>query len=85
MRAIMAESIYFENIRSGKTSNHCRYFKTKDLKSYRSTETESLTKDSLDQKANVFPAKSKRYFNSENYVEVHLAEKSIKQTMIVML
>jgi len=33
----------------------------------------------------VFSDKSKSYFNIENYVEAHIAEKSTKQTTIVML
>jgi TPP-dependent 2-oxoacid decarboxylase len=49
------------------------------------TEIESLIKDSLDQKAVVFSDKSTSYFNIENYVEAHIAEKSTKQTTIVML
>jgi len=48
-------------------------------------EIESLIKDSLDSKAFVFSDKSTCYFNIENYVEVHIAEKSNKQTTIVML
>ena len=49
------------------------------------TEIESLIKDSLDSKAIVFFDQSTSYFNIENYVEAHIAEKSDKLTTIVML
>jgi len=83
--AVMAESTPLEDLKSGKISNHCRYFKMKVLKSHMATEIESLIKDSLDSKAIVFSDKSTSYFNIENYVEAHIAEKSNKQTTIVML
>jgi len=49
------------------------------------TEIESLIKDSLDPKAIVFSDKSTSYFNIENYLEARIADKSTKQTTIVML
>jgi len=82
---VMAESTTLENLKSGKISNHSRFFKMKVLKSHMSLEIESLIKDSLDPKAIVFSYKSTSYFNIENYVEAHIAEKSTKQTTIVML
>jgi len=57
----------------------------KVLKSHMSEEIQSLIKDSLDPKATVFSDMSTSYFNIENYVEVHITEKSTKQTTIVML
>jgi len=48
-------------------------------------EIESLIKDSLDPKAVEFSDKSTSYFNIENYLEAHIAQKSTKQTTIVML
>jgi len=82
---VMAGCTPLENLKSGKTSNQCRFFKMKVLKSHMATEIESLIKDSLDPKAIVFPDKSTSYFNIENYVEARLAGESNKQTTIVML
>jgi len=51
-----------------------------------SAEIESLIKNSLDPRAIVFSdKKSTSYFNIGNCVEAYLAEKSTKQTTIVML
>lgn len=83
--AVMAESVPVEDLESGKTSNHCRHFKMKVLETHRSTEIESLIKNSLNPRAVVFSDKSTSYFNIENYVESHLAEKSNKQTTVDML
>lgn len=83
--AVMAESIPVEDLNSGKTSNHCRHFKMKVLKSHKSTEIESLIKESLNPEAVVFSDKSTSYFNIENYVESHVTQKSSKQTTTDML
>jgi len=83
--AVMAESTPLENLKSGITSNHCRHFKMKVLKSHMSAEIESLIKNSLDPKAVVFSDKSTSYLNIEKYVEAHIAEKSNKKTTIIML
>lgn len=83
--AVMAESIPVEDFESGKTSNHCRHFKMKVLDSHKSTEIESLIKNSLAPEAVVFSDKSTSYFNIENYVESHISEKSNKQTTVDML
>jgi hypothetical protein len=83
--AVMAESTPLENIRSGKTSSHCRFFKMKVLKSHKSKEVESLIKDSLDPKTIVFSDKSSSYFNFEDYVEAHITAKSNKETTTEIL
>lgn len=83
--AVMAESTPLENLKSGKISNQCRFFKMKVLKSHMAAEIESLIKDSLHPKAVVFSDKSTSYFNIEMYVEAHIAEKSNKKTTIEML
>lgn len=57
----------------------------KVLESHKSTEIESLLKDSLDPKAVVFSDKSTSYFHIENYVESRVTEKSNKQTTADML
>ncbi len=81
----MAESIPVEDLESGKTSNHYRHFKMKILESYKSTEIESLIKNSLDPEAVVFSDKSTSYFNIKKYVENHITKKSNKQTTTDML
>jgi len=50
----------------------------KVLKSHMSTEIESLIKDYLSPKTVVFSDMNTSYFNIENYLEIHIAEKSTK-------
>jgi len=76
--AVMALSIPLENLKSGKISNHFRFFKMKVLKSHMSAEIEFLIKDSVDLKTVVFSDMNTSYFNIENYLEIHIAEKSTK-------
>lgn len=83
--AVMAESVPVEDLGSGKTSNQCRYFKMKVLKSHGAAEVDSLIKNTLDSKAVVFSDKSTSYFNFENHIENHITRKSNKKTTVDML
>jgi len=78
--AIMAESIPLEDIDTGKTDRHCRYFKAKVLKDHTSHEIDALLKETIDEKTIVFSDKSTSYLNIADYVELHITEKSDKQT-----
>jgi len=78
--AIMAESTPLENIETGEKSSHCRYFKVKVLTSHESGEINDLITNSLDEKCIVFSDKSTSYVDISDLVELHIMEKSDKET-----
>ena len=80
--AVMAESTHLEDIETGKTSKHCRYFKMRVLKSHSSEEIDQVVEESFDDKCIVFSDKSTSYVNISEYVEVHVTEKSSKETTV---
>jgi len=82
---IMAESTPLEDIETGKTSKHVRYFKMKVLESHLSGKIDSVIKESFDEKCIVFSDKSTSYVNIADYVEVHVTEKSTKETTVKSL
>ena len=83
--AVMAESTPLENPKTGKTSNHCRYFKMKVLRTHESEEIDQTIKGNFDEQCIVFSDKSTSYVNISNYVDVHVTEKSTKETTIKIL
>lgn len=83
--AVMAESTPLEDIETGKTSHHCRYFKMKVLESHYSEEINSLIEESFNEKSIVFSDKSTSYVNISDYVEVHVTEKSSNETTVKVL
>jgi len=83
--AVMAESTPLEDIETGKTSKHCRYFKMKVLGSHEADEINELVEESFDDKCIVFSDKSTSYVNISKYVEVHVTEKSTKETTVKSL
>ncbi|MBT3424962.1 MAG: IS1595 family transposase [Bacteroidetes bacterium] len=78
--AVMAESIPLEDIKTGKQSKHCRYFKMKVLETHASTEIDDVIKDNINEKSIVFSDKSTSYVDISKYVEIHITEKSTKET-----
>lgn len=78
--AVMAESTPLEQIETGQKSNQCRYFKMKVLTNHKSEQVDQLMEESLEGKNIIFSDKSTSYVNISDYVEVHLTEKSDKQT-----
>jgi hypothetical protein len=78
--AVMAESTPLEDPISGKQSNHCRYFKMKVLDSYQKEEINEVVQDNIAEKTIVFSDKSTSYVDISQYVEVHITEKSTKET-----
>lgn len=78
--AVMAESTKLENPKTGKTSSQCRYFKMKVLDSHKKQDVNELISDSLDEKSIVFSDQSTSYVDIADYVEMHLSEKSDKET-----
>lgn len=78
--AIMAESTPLEDIETGEKSSHCRYFKAKVLTSHESSEIKDLITNTLDEKCIVFSDKSTSYVDIADLVELHIMEKSDKET-----
>lgn len=78
----MAESTPLEDIETGKRSKHCRYFKMKVLADHGSGAINKVIEDSFDERCIVFSDKSKSYFDIAKYIDVHVAEKSSKQTTV---
>jgi hypothetical protein len=78
--AVMAESTPLEDISTGRKNNHCRYFKMKVLKSYLKEEINHVIEENIAEKTIVFSDKSTNYVDISKLVEVHVTEKSSKQT-----
>jgi len=78
--AIMAESTPLENIDTGKKSSHCRYFKAKVINSHSKEEINETVQKAIDEQSIVFTDQSTSYVDIANFVELHITEKSDKQT-----
>jgi len=78
---VMAESTVLEDIDTGKTDRQCRYFKAKVLEDHRAEGTDETLGSSIDgEKSIVFSDKSTSYINIEDYVDIHMTEKSSERT-----
>ena len=77
---IMAESVPLEDIETGETSKAVRYFKAKVLDTHLSEEINQEVQCSIDNECIVFSDKSSSYVDIADFVELHIAEKSDKQT-----
>jgi len=82
---VMAESTPLEDIETGKKSKHCRYFKMKVLTSHHSEEINEVVEANFDEKCIVFSDKSTSYVDIAEYVDVHVTEKSTKETTVKSL
>lgn len=80
--AVMAESTVLEDISTGETSKHCRYFKMKVLSNHSSANVNHIVEGNFDEKCIVFSDKSTSYFNISEYVDVHVTEKSTRETTV---
>jgi transposase-like protein len=78
--AVMAESTVLEEIETGKKSRHVRYFKAKVLDDHKSEGIDEALQSSLEEKTIVFTDQSTSYVDIADYVELHISEKSTKQT-----
>ena len=83
--AVMAESTFLEDIKTGKKSKHCRFFKMKVLESHSSEEINEVVNDNIDNMSIVFSDKSTSYFDISKYVDVHVSEISSKETTVKTL
>ena len=78
--AIMAESTPLEDLETGKKEKHVRYFKAKVLEGHDGDEINQTVKESIDNQSIVFTDKSTSYVDIADFVELHLMEKSSKET-----
>jgi len=76
----MAESTPLEDIETGKTERHCRYFKAKVLKDHSKEEVDQAITESIEEKSIVFSDQSSSYVNIADFVELHVTEKSSDKT-----
>jgi ISXO2 transposase-like protein len=83
--AVMAESTFLEDIETGKQSKHCRYFKMKVLDTHKTDEINEVVRENIDEKSIVFSDKANTYLDIAEYVDIHITEKSTKQTTITTL
>jgi hypothetical protein len=78
--AVMAESTYLEDIETGEVSKSCRYFKMKVLYNHKKDAVEEVIANNISEQAIVFSDKSKSYLDIADLVEIHIMEKSSKET-----
>lgn len=83
--AVIAESVPLEDYQTGEVKKQCRYFKMKVLGSHRPEEINELVEKNIDERSIVFSDKSTSYFDISDYVEVHVSEKSTKETTVKTL
>ena len=78
--AILAESTPLEDIETGEQSTHCRYFKAKVLDGHDAESVDEVLKKGIGKESIVISDKSNSYVNISDYVDIHLVEKSNKNT-----
>lgn len=83
--AVMAESIPLEDVATGKKSKQARYFKAKVLDTHDSGEIDGAIRESLDERTIVFSDKSTSYVDISDYVELHITEKSSRESTLETL
>lgn len=76
----MAESTPLEELETGKKSSHCRYFKAKVLNTHHKEEINETIQKAIDEQSIVFTDQSTSYVDIADFVELHITEKSDKQT-----
>lgn len=82
---VSAESTPLEDLETGKKSNHVRYFKAKVLDSHEAKNVTNEVKESFGEKSIVFTDNSNSYVDIADFVELHVAEKSTKETTVETL
>lgn len=78
--AVMAESTPLEKTNTGKQDKHCRYFKMKVLPTHKKEDVNDQIEESIHEKSIVFSDESTSYVDIENFVEMHITEKSTPTT-----
>ena len=77
---VFAESIPLEDPETGNKSKFCGYFKAIVLPTHKSDEVNDLIEENLDEQCIVFTDKSSSYVDISDFVELHVREKSSKET-----
>ncbi len=77
---VMSESIPLENLETGSQSKSCRYFKAKVLNTHKAEEINQTVQESIDNESIVFTDQSTSYVDIADFVELHITEKSNKET-----
>lgn len=77
--AVMAESTPLEDLKTGKLSSHCRYFKMKVLDSHNKTDVNNVIIEFINEKAIIFSDKSSSYVDFAELVDTHISSKSDKE------
>ena len=75
----MEASVPLEDPNTGKRSKQCRYFKMRVLDSHKKEQVNTLIGDHFEDPSIIFSDKSTSY-DIGDYLEVHITEKSTKQT-----
>jgi hypothetical protein len=82
---VSAESTPVEDPQTGKQSKHVRYFKAKVLEDHTADGINEQISESFDEKSIVFTDKSTSYVDIADYIEMHVTEKSSKETTVETL
>ena len=76
---VMAESVPLEDLKTGKKSRYCRFFKMKVLKKGDPHSVNGTVQESIDEKTLVFSDKAKSYVDIAQFVEGHVSVLSSKE------
>ena len=77
---VMVESTPLVDINTGIESKHCRYFKLKALDTQKSESINTLFQNSVTSDSVVFTDQGNNYQDIHKFVEIHITEKSSKNT-----
>lgn len=78
--AVIAESTPLEDIDTGQKSKSCRYFKAIVLEDHTAEGINDLVKKTIAESSIVFTDQSTSYVDISTLVEIHISEKSTKET-----
>lgn len=78
--AVMAETALLEDLKTGKRSSQCRYFKMKVLAESTAESVDGVVKVLLDEDTIVLSDKSNRYVNITDHIKGHVTYYSDKET-----
>lgn len=83
--AVMAESTQLEDVKTGQKSKHCRYFKMRVLESHKAQNIDEVVINDIKTQSVILSDKSTSYVNLSDYVEVHVQQRSDKETTVELL
>lgn len=83
--AVMAESTQLEDVKTGKQSKHCRYFKMRVLENHKAENIDEVVINDIKTQSVILSDKSTSYVNLADYVEVHVQQRSDKETTVELL